>query len=64
MTLEKIIRNFIKARELNIPIFSYPEYIYEQSKTKRIVIGGSHGKTSISAMILHVLQNLDINCDL
>jgi len=54
----------IKARELNIPIFSYPEYIYEQSKTKkRIVIGGSHGKTSISAMILHVLQNLDINCD-
>ena len=39
----------IKARELNIPIFSYPEYIYEQSKTKkRIVIGGSHGKTSIS----------------
>ena len=54
----------IKARELNIPIFSYPEYIYEQSKTKkRIVIGGSHGKTSITAMILHVLQNLEINCD-
>ena len=53
-----------KAKELNIPIYSYPEYIYEQSKNKkRVVIGGSHGKTSITAMILHVLQNLDIDCD-
>ena len=53
-----------RAKELNIPIFSYPEYIYEQSKNKkRIVIGGSHGKTSITAMILHVLQNLKIDCD-
>ena len=53
-----------KAKELNIPIYSYPEYIYEQSKhKKRIVIGGSHGKTSITAMILHVLQNLKIECD-
>ena len=53
-----------KAQELNIPIYSYPEYIYEQSKNKkRIVIGGSHGKTSITAMILHVLQNLKIDCD-
>ena len=52
------------AKELNITIYSYPEYIYEQSKNKkRIVIGGSHGKTSITAMILHVLQNLKINCD-
>ena len=51
-----------KAIELNIPIFSYPEYIYEQSKNKkRIVIGGSHGKTSITAMILHVLKNLSID---
>ena len=54
----------LKAKELNIPIYSYPEYIYEQSKNKkRVVIGGSHGKTSITAMILHVLQNLNINCD-
>ena len=54
----------IKAKELGIPIFSYPEYIYEQSKNKkRVVIGGSHGKTSITAMILHVLQNLNVNCD-
>jgi UDP-N-acetylmuramate: L-alanyl-gamma-D-glutamyl-meso-diaminopimelate ligase len=53
-----------KAKELNIPIYSYPEYIYEQSKQKkRVVIGGSHGKTSITAMILHVLQNLNIDCD-
>jgi UDP-N-acetylmuramate: L-alanyl-gamma-D-glutamyl-meso-diaminopimelate ligase len=53
-----------KAKGLNIPIFSYPEYIYEQSKNKkRVVIGGSHGKTSITAMILHVLQNLNIDCD-
>jgi UDP-N-acetylmuramate: L-alanyl-gamma-D-glutamyl-meso-diaminopimelate ligase len=52
------------AKELNIPIYSYPEYIYEQSKNKkRVVIGGSHGKTSITAMILHVLQNLKIDCD-
>ena len=54
----------LKAKELDIPIYSYPEYIYEQSKNKkRVVIGGSHGKTSITAMILHVLQNLNINCD-
>ena len=54
----------IKAKKLNIPIYSYPEYIYEQSKhKKRIVIGGSHGKTSITAMILHVLKNLNISYD-
>tara|TARA_B100001093_G_scaffold519927_1_gene611418 strand:- start:140 stop:1495 length:1356 start_codon:yes stop_codon:yes gene_type:complete len=54
----------IKAQKLNIPIYSYPEYIYKQSQTKkRIVIGGSHGKTSITAMILHVLKNLNIDCD-
>jgi UDP-N-acetylmuramate: L-alanyl-gamma-D-glutamyl-meso-diaminopimelate ligase len=47
----------LKAQELNIPIYSYPEYIYEQSKAKkRIVIGGSHGKTTITSMILHVLN--------
>ena len=54
----------IKAKELGITIYSYPEYIFEQSKNKkRVVIGGSHGKTSITAMILHVLQNLNIDCD-
>ena len=46
-----------KAKELGLQIFSYPEYIYQQSLDKqRIVIGGSHGKTSITAMILHVLK--------
>nr|MBC7613845.1 peptidoglycan synthetase [Pseudopedobacter sp.] len=46
-----------KAQELKIPIYSYPEYIYEQSKNKkRVVIGGSHGKTTITSMILHVLN--------
>jgi len=47
----------LKARELGIKIYSFPEYIYEQSKDKqRIVIGGSHGKTTITAMIMHVLK--------
>jgi UDP-N-acetylmuramate: L-alanyl-gamma-D-glutamyl-meso-diaminopimelate ligase len=47
----------IKARELGLKIYSFPEYIYEQSKQKqRIVIAGSHGKTSITSMILHVLN--------
>ncbi len=54
----------IKAKKLNIPIFSYPEYIYEQTKNKkRVVIGGSHGKTTITSMILHVLNELSIQCD-
>lgn len=48
----------LKAQELGLPIYSYPEYIYEQSKDKiRVVIGGSHGKTTITSMILHVLQH-------
>ena len=54
----------VKAQKLKIPIYSYPEYIYKQSKNKkRIVVGGSHGKTSITAMILHVLKNQNIDCD-
>jgi UDP-N-acetylmuramate: L-alanyl-gamma-D-glutamyl-meso-diaminopimelate ligase len=47
----------IKAQELGVRIYSYPEYLYEFSKDKkRVVIGGSHGKTTITAMILHVLN--------
>ena len=47
----------LKAQQLGLKIYSYPEYIYEQSKNKtRVVIGGSHGKTTITAMILHVLK--------
>lgn len=46
-----------KAQELGLPIFSYPEYIYRQSRQKqRVVIAGSHGKTTITSMILHVLK--------
>ena len=46
-----------KAKELGLRIYSFPEYIYEQSKNKkRVVIGGSHGKTTITSMIMHVLQ--------
>ena len=54
----------LKAKELQIPVFSYPEFIYEQTKNQlRVVIGGSHGKTSITSMILHVLNknNIDHN---
>ncbi len=47
----------LKAQELGLKIYSYPEYLYEQSKDKtRVVIGGSHGKTTITSMILHVLH--------
>lgn len=54
----------LAAQQLNIPIYSFPEYIYEQSKNKkRVVIGGSHGKTSITAMIMHVLQYWDYEFD-
>ena len=54
----------LKAKELGIKIFSYPEYLYEQSKDKiRVVVGGSHGKTTITSMIIHVLQHLHIDCD-
>lgn len=54
----------LKAQELGIKIYSYPEYLYEQSKDKiRIVIGGSHGKTTITAMILHVFNKCSIDTD-
>jgi UDP-N-acetylmuramate: L-alanyl-gamma-D-glutamyl-meso-diaminopimelate ligase len=47
----------LKAQELGLKIYSYPEYVYEQSKDKlRVVIGGSHGKTTITSMVLHALQ--------
>ena len=47
----------LKAQDLGLKIYSYPEFLYEQSKDKtRVVIGGSHGKTSITSMILHVLH--------
>lgn len=54
----------LKAQELGLKIYSYPEYLYEQSKDKtRVVIGGSHGKTTTTAMILHVLQHCGVEAD-
>lgn len=54
----------IKAQELGLKIYSYPEYLYFHAKDKqRIVIGGSHGKTTITGMILHVLKKLGYNFD-
>lgn len=53
-----------KARELGLKIFSFPEYIYKESEhKKRIAIGGSHGKTSTTAMIMHVLKHTAIDFD-
>jgi UDP-N-acetylmuramate: L-alanyl-gamma-D-glutamyl-meso-diaminopimelate ligase len=54
----------IRARELNLKIYSYPEFLYEQSKDKtRVVIAGSHGKTTITSMVLHVLGYHGITVD-
>lgn len=54
----------IRAQELGLKVYSYPEYLYEQSKDKtRIVIGGSHGKTTITSMILHVMKYAGIETD-
>jgi UDP-N-acetylmuramate: L-alanyl-gamma-D-glutamyl-meso-diaminopimelate ligase len=53
-----------RAQELGLKIYSYPEFLYEQSQDKkRVVIAGSHGKTTITAMIMHVLQVLDQDFD-
>jgi UDP-N-acetylmuramate: L-alanyl-gamma-D-glutamyl-meso-diaminopimelate ligase len=54
----------IKAQELGITIYSYPEFLYEHAKNKtRVVIGGSHGKTTITSMILHVLKYHEVKVD-
>ena len=54
----------LKAQELGLTIYSFPEYIYELSKDKtRIAIAGSHGKTTTTSMIMHVLQNQNIDFD-
>ncbi|WP_111669577.1 UDP-N-acetylmuramate--L-alanine ligase [Algoriphagus litoralis] len=54
----------IRAQELGIPVYSFPEFIYNQSQNKkRVVIAGSHGKTSITSMILHVLQDQKVDFD-
>jgi len=54
----------LRAKELGLRIFSYPEFLYEQSKDKkRIVIAGSHGKTTITAMVMHVLHEGGVDFD-
>lgn len=53
-----------KAQDLGLAIYSYPEFVFNQTKDKkRIVIGGSHGKTTITSMILHVMNQLNIETD-
>ncbi len=54
----------IKAKELGLRVFSYPEYLYNQTQNKtRVVIGGSHGKTTVTSMILFVLKKLQMDFD-
>lgn len=54
----------VKARELGLKIYSFPEYLYEQTRDKiRIVVAGSHGKTTTTAMILYALNHLGIEAD-
>jgi UDP-N-acetylmuramate: L-alanyl-gamma-D-glutamyl-meso-diaminopimelate ligase len=64
MHAKKDNAELLKAQELGVKIYSYPEFLYEQSKDKtRVVIGGSHGKTTITSMILHVLNYHHIKVD-
>ena len=57
MNARKSNKELKKAQELGIKVYSFPEYLYEHSKNKkRVVIGGSHGKTTITSMIMHVLN--------
>jgi len=54
----------VKAKKLGLKIYSYPEFLYEHSKNKkRVVIGGSHGKTTVTALILHVLKHHNMAFD-
>lgn len=54
----------LEAQKKGLKIYSYPEYIYEQTKDKtRVVIGGSHGKTTTTSMVMHVFRDNDIDFD-
>jgi UDP-N-acetylmuramate: L-alanyl-gamma-D-glutamyl-meso-diaminopimelate ligase len=53
-----------RAKELGLPIYSFPEYIFQESRNKkRLVVGGSHGKTTTTAMIMHVLRECELEFD-
>ena len=54
----------IRAKELNVRIYSYPEYLYQHTRNKiRVVVGGSHGKTTTTSMIMHVLREAGVKFD-
>lgn len=54
----------LKAKETGLKIYSYPEYLYEQTKNKkRVIVGGSHGKTTTTSMIMHILKSCHIEFD-
>jgi UDP-N-acetylmuramate: L-alanyl-gamma-D-glutamyl-meso-diaminopimelate ligase len=54
----------LKAKEIGLKIYSFPEFLYQETKDKiRVVIGGSHGKTTITSMIMHVLKYWNVNFD-
>ncbi len=54
----------LRAKELGLKIYSYPEYLFEHAKNKkRIVVAGSHGKTTVTSIILHILHRADIDTD-
>jgi len=54
----------LKAQALGLPIYSFPEYIFQESRDKtRVIVGGSHGKTTTTSMIMHVLKKLEKNFD-
>jgi len=54
----------VKAQELKLKIYSFPEYIFQESRhKKRVVVGGSHGKTTTTSMIMHVLKAAGMDFD-
>ncbi len=64
MKTRKSNKELKKAQELGIRVYSFPEYLYEHSKNKRrVVIGGSQGKSTITAMVMHVLKEYNKDFD-
>src|SRR5206468_1188121 len=54
----------LRAKELSLPVYSFPEYIFQESLQKtRVVVGGSHGKTTTTSMIMHVLREAKMDFD-
>ncbi|NPA43017.1 MAG: peptidoglycan synthetase [Chlorobi bacterium] len=54
----------LRAKELGIPLYSYPEFLYRHAKDKtRLVVAGSHGKTTVTAMVIHVMTRAGLDTD-